>query len=324
MEYRRLKPIDIVRIAAPHTWSASVMPALAGIVLAIRVAHLSGWSIVAMIFCLVAAILMQSAVNALNDYRDFVSGTDTKENSDDPTDAVLVYNNIAPKSVRNLGICFLLTAGYSGIIAIAISAWTSGANIFIWAIVPLIIGILGALVIGLYSFGPKPISYLPFGEFSSGVVMGFGIIAGVYSTLTGSLPAWVFLMGLPFVLGIGLIMMTNNVCDIERDTATDRRTWPVLLGRERARTAYRIIVRVWYISIPFLTALFTAALMDGGIGSAVRNYAGLIISDVLLLACLPVLVRLLHLPLTPDTRAHAMKTITLANVALGIAYIVGL
>jgi 1,4-dihydroxy-2-naphthoate octaprenyltransferase len=176
----------------------------------------------------------------------------------------------------------------------------------------------------LYSFGPKPISYLPFGEFFSGAVMGFGVTAGVFSVITGRLPAWVFLMALPFVLAIGLIMMTNNACDIERDSLTNRRTWPVILGRKRVRVAYQFLVILWYVSIPILTTLFTAARFESGAGSATRNYAGIIIGDILLLACLPIFIRLLRLELTPATRAKGMKSITLANVALGIAYIVGI
>ncbi|MDR2610613.1 MAG: hypothetical protein LBC58_04075, partial [Clostridiales Family XIII bacterium] len=119
MEYRRLKPIDVIRLAAPHTWAASVFPAIFGGAVyfkavsqaaaepAIRLEPSSVFpfgsdpllaSFIAFLLCFAAAVLMQSAVNALNDYRDFISGTDTVGNSDDPTDAVLVYNNIAPKA----------------------------------------------------------------------------------------------------------------------------------------------------------------------------------------------------------------------------------
>ena len=38
------------------------------------------------------------------------------------------------------------------------------------------------------------------------------------------------LWAVPTVLGVGLIMLTNNTCDVEKDVEAGRRTLPVLLG----------------------------------------------------------------------------------------------
>jgi 1,4-dihydroxy-2-naphthoate octaprenyltransferase len=317
MGYRRLKPIDIVRLAAPHTWAASAFPAIfGGAVYFEASARAIPESFISFLLCFAAAVLMQSAVNALNDYRDFVSGTDTAENSDDPTDAVLVYNNISPVSVRNLGILFLLLAGACGIGGIGLSALLQPLYPLRGIIAPLAVGVCGALVIALYSFGPKPISYLPLGELFSGAVMGLGIPAGVFSALAGRLPWQLFILSIPFVLGIGLIMMTNNACDIERDSQTGRCTLTVLLGRRHSRIVYRALVIIWYVTIPILIALFAAQARD-------HMYLRLTVAYALLLACLPLIIRLVRLPLTPETRANGMKSITLSNAALGAAYILG-
>jgi 1,4-dihydroxy-2-naphthoate octaprenyltransferase len=183
-------------------------------------------------------------------------------------------------------------------------------------VTPFVIGACGALVIILYSCGPKPISYLPFGEIFSGAVMGLGIAAGVFSVLAGGLSGGIFVLAVPFAIAIGLIMMTNNACDIERDAPAGRRTLTVLLGRRRSRALYRALVILWYISVPVFLTLFSA--ME-------RSHMNLrfLVSFPLLLACLPLVIVLMRQPLTPDTRARGMKAIVLANAALGGVYCIG-
>ena len=182
------------------------------------------------------AILMQSSVNALNDYADFVKGTDTAENSPDPTDAVIVYG-MRPETARNLGIAYLTAAFVLG----AYTVWRCG-----WVL--LVIGLIGALVIAAYSGGKTPISYLPLGELVSGFVMG-GLIplAGVRMQ-TGVLRFSVLAEALPVIIGIGMIMFSNNGCDIERDLQAGRRTLPCLLGREKTDRLYRMMLAVWLLS----------------------------------------------------------------------------
>ena len=97
----------MLRLAAPHTWAASVMPALLGTALAAR----EGVSDPLMGLLLTAVcVLMQSAVNTFNDYSDFIKGTDTLENSPDADDAVMVYDRPSPRRVLFLGFAFLLAA----------------------------------------------------------------------------------------------------------------------------------------------------------------------------------------------------------------------
>lgn len=95
---------------------------------------------------------------------DFVKGTDTIENSDDPTDASIIYNELNPKSARNVGVAFIILAAVSGIYAIYIAGW-----------IPVVFGAVGVAVLASYSFSKFPLSYLPVGEVISGFVMG-GII----------------------------------------------------------------------------------------------------------------------------------------------------
>ena len=86
------------QLAAPHTWVAAIMPVLFSIVYS-AITYSGKVSILLALMLLAICILMQSAVNVLNDYFDFKKGTDSVENSsEDAFDAVLVYNNLNPKS----------------------------------------------------------------------------------------------------------------------------------------------------------------------------------------------------------------------------------
>lgn len=292
-EEHALRLQDVINLAAPHTWAASVIPALLALVFSYRE---TGRILPDMTICLfLVAILMQSAVNALNDYADFKKGTDTAENSPDAYDAVIVYG-LRPETARNLGIAFLIAAFVPGLYAVL------RCGLF-----PLVIGLIGALVVVTYSFGKTPISYLPLGEFVSGFVMG-GLIplAGVYM-LTGKAEPFVLLQALPVIMGIALIMFSNNGCDIERDRAAGRRTAPCLLGRERTDRVYDFALIVWLL-LPVLI------FMIQGRFSSVLTY--ILEIPVFIFA----FVMQIRQPLDPDRKGPVMAAINNLNIMLGFAY----
>jgi 1,4-dihydroxy-2-naphthoate octaprenyltransferase len=244
---------------------------------------------------LLIVILMQSSANTLNDYYDFVKGLDTKENSDDPEDAVLVYNAVKPASVLRLALGFLAAAGLLGLYVVV----SSGPA-------PLLAGLAGAAAVIFYSASPLPVSFLPLGELISGFVMGGLIPFGVYTALTGRLDFSILLFSVPCVIGVGLVMMTNNLCDIERDHAAGRKTLPVLLGRERARKLYLLLFLLLLVSLP-------------AIGFPRFGFSVLGILPVLL-AGLPLFKRLFRLGFLHSQRALCFRTIILADLLAYTAY----
>ncbi|MGI6536345.1 MAG: UbiA family prenyltransferase [Eggerthellaceae bacterium] len=235
----KLTPKLILELAAPHTWAASTMPVLLAVCLS--VADTSVLSLSTSVILLAICILMQSAVNTINDYFDYVKGTDTAENQADPTDAVLVYNDIDPRQARNLAIAFLVAAFALGIFIIVRAGW-----------IPLVIALIGAVIVFLYSGGRTPISYLPIGEIVSGVTMGGLIPLACYQALTLDLNWSALLYSIPLMIGIALIMFTNNTCDIEKDIEAERKTLPVVLGRETAVNLYRALMIIWMAAIAVL------------------------------------------------------------------------
>ena len=311
--YERLTPLMCVRLAAPHTWPG---PAVLTTVFGGLFSIAAGYEFSAVVFCalLAVAVFAQSAVNTLNDWADYRAGTDTVENSDDPTDAVLVYNNPDPAHVLALGIGYLAVALACGRCCVA---WSGSA-------VPLVVGLAGAVFVFAYSNGKVPISYLPLGEVVSGVVMGGLIPLADICVFAGhSYPSdgpfdllwqldWpLVLMALsPFVIGVGLVMATQNSCDIERDEPVGRRTLPVVLGRSRSLVVYRVFVVVWVALVLHLSFWY----FNGGFWAAC----------VTLLFGLGTLRALLTLPLTHEVRGPAMGAVMKGNLFVNGAYVLAI
>ena len=146
----------------------------------------------------------------------------------------------------------------------------------------------------LYSAGKTPISYLPIGELVSGFVMGGLIPLACYQALSGTFDLRALLWAVPTILGVGLIMFTNNTCDVEKDVESGR------------RKLYHGVVYAWVAAIVVLVAAFFTN--------------GLLVMPFMLLASYPLLKALLGNPLAPQARIGAMAQVCSANIALGAFY----
>ncbi|MDO4501906.1 MAG: prenyltransferase [Coriobacteriia bacterium] len=291
--YNNLTPLMILQLAAPHTWSAAIMPVLLSACIA--AAGGAGLSVVMFVVLLAICVLMQSAVNTLNDYMDYVKGADTVENQLDPTDAVLVYNNVNPKQVLALVVLQLVLSFALGIYVILQTSW-----------ITLAIGLAGLAVLVFYSVGKVPLSYLPLGEFASGFTMGgLETLACTYA-LTGTFSWYPLLVSVPLMCTIGLINFTNNTCDIEKDIEADRKTLSVHLGRPKARRAYKGLL---FTSLALMCVLV-----------AVFYTPGLVVCACMLAAGYPLLKALCANPLVLQSRGPAMAQAVSVNITFNVFY----
>ena len=282
-----------LQLAAPHTWIASIGSVIFGILFCKLEKY--PLSFEKSILLILACILMQSSVNTLNDYVDFIKGNDSEKDYVEESDAVLIYNSVPPKQVLILGIIYLVLGAMLGIVACRESGF-----------LPLVIGSIGGIIIFLYSGGPYPISYLPIGELVSGFVMGILIPLGVVAVSDGKLHKEIFLHALPLMIGIGLIMMTNNGCDIEKDLEAKRWTLAVLLGRKNIKNLYHILIVIWLLMISFL-----AIWLLGIVG---------LITPVLILFEYRCFKFLIISELLAYKRVEQMKNIVKANIIVNMAY----
>ena len=283
------------QLAAPHTWVAAYVGVLLSSVYTIA-AYSGHVNLVLLGLLLLICVFMQSSVNVFNDYFDYTKGTDSLENSsEDAFDAVLVYNNLNPKSVLALAIGYLVCAGIIGVYIVYSCGW-----------IPLLIGLIGAIVVVIYSGGKTPISYLPIGEFISGIVMGSLIPLACTYVLSGVLDFFVLVLSTPLAVGIGMILATNNTCDIEKDIDAKRKTLAVVLGRTEATNVYRLVIMLWII----LTIILVGILYTKGLSIMV----------FMLIGIFPVARALLKNPLIQQSREAAMSQIVMLNVIISAFY----
>jgi len=219
------------RLLRPHTLTASFVPVFAGTMLAFVEGSIHIWLFLAM---MLASILIQAATNMFNEYYDFVRGLDT-ENSVG-IGGTIVRDGIQPKTVLNLALGFFGISILLGVYICMESSW--------WIAV---IGLICMLFGYLYTGGPFPIAYTPFGEISSGFFMG-PVIIGISYFIQTTVITWdVILVSIPVAIFIGAIMLSNNIRDLDGDKKSGRKTIAILLGRKNA--------------IVFLAAMFSTAFI---------------------------------------------------------------
>lgn len=293
--YQRMTVKNIINFANPKSFVASVIPAIFGILLSLKFGY--SISLIRALALIFACVFFQASVNTINDYSDFVNGVDSIDDNLKEDDNVMFYNHIRPKSVDYLGCIFLgLGIGF-GLLAL------DGINY-----ASIAIGIIATLTVLFYSKGPFPISYLPIGELTSGLVMGGLIPLGVNTTISGRLNPEILAYSLPFILGIALIMMSNNASDIEKDKRAKRYTLAVVMGREKIRILYKITVGLWIVSQLVLTYYLLGYLFLG-------------INLILFMIKGKFLKNLIFASLLPEARIGQMMGIGMANVLINGTYL---
>ncbi|GEP85279.1 1,4-dihydroxy-2-naphthoate octaprenyltransferase [Staphylococcus piscifermentans] len=232
----------------PHTLTASVVPVLVGTATAKLFLlgsedHLKLSLFIAM---LLACLLIQAATNMFNEYYDFKKGLD--DHTSVGIGGAIVRNGMSPKLVMNLALAFYVIAGLLGLF---IASQTS------FLLIP--IGIVCMAVGYLYTGGPFPISWTPFGELFAGVFMGLIIILISFFIQTDNLQGYAVWISVPIIITIGLINMANNIRDRVKDQQSGRKTLPILLGKKnsiRFMALMYIIAYVWVV--------YTAFFVPGG------------------------------------------------------------
>ena len=187
----------------PHTLTASFVPVLIGTSLAFSaVGHIDLPVFIAM---LVACVLIQGATNVFNEYYDYKRGLDTRESVG--IGGVIVRDGFGEKTVFYSAIILLVIALLLGIFICYKSSWLVA-----------LVGAVCMLAGYLYSGGPRPIAYSPFGEITTGVLWVLLFCYRFYPNRTVDYNC--SFIGTPAVL-IGAILMSNNIRDLDGDKKMD-------------------------------------------------------------------------------------------------------
>ena len=227
------------QMTRPHTLTATFAPVILGTVMALYDAEIHWLLFLAM---MVACLSLQIATNLFNEYYDFKRGLDTEESVG--IGGGIVRHGLKPSNVLMVAILLYVLAGIIGLYICAHSSW--------WLIA---IGAFGMAVGYLYTGGPLPIAYTPFGELFAGALMGTAFVLIAYLIQTGDLTELAVLLSIPSGILVGGINMSNNIRDIEEDKRGGRKTLAILIGR---KNAVRLLAIGFVISYLWIIGLVVA------------------------------------------------------------------
>lgn len=236
------------QLTRPHTLTASFAPVFLGTMIAL---HYSPIDWVLFLAMLVASLLIQAATNMFNEYYDFARGLDN-ENSVGIGGAI-VRNGVKPKTVLTLALVFYGIAAVIGLYICSQTTW--------WL---LVVGGVAMMIGFLYTGGPYPIAYTPFGELFSGVVMGYLIVIIAFYIQTGAVTMEASLLAVPSTLLVAAIMLSNNIRDIVGDEESGRKTLAILVRRPAAVNilmSFFILAYAWIIVLVAIGMLTPWALL---------------------------------------------------------------
>lgn len=236
------------QMTRPHTLTATFAPIILGTVASLYETKIDWLLFIAM---MVACLALQIATNLFNEYYDFKRGLDTAESIG--IGGGIVRHGLKPKNILTVAFLLYGLAALIGIYICMNSSW--------WLVV---IGLLGMAVGYLYTGGPIPIAYTPFGELFSGLFMGTFFVLIAFYIQTNTLTMESILISIPIGILVGAINMSNNIRDIDEDTIGGRKTLVILLGREKAVVALAIafvISFLWIVMIVFMGYISPWALV---------------------------------------------------------------
>ena len=237
-------------LTRPHTLTASFVPVFLGTTIALTIA---GETINFLLFfaMLLASMLIQAATNMFNEYYDYKLGLDN-ENSVG-IGGTIVRHGVAPGTIMAIALSFYGIALLLGIYICAMSSWWLAA-----------VGLVCMLIGYLYTGGPYPIAYSPFGELVSGIVMGMGIVLIAFFIQTNTVTLEAVLLSVPSMILVGAIMLSNNIRDIVGDTEGGRKTMAILVGRSNAvyiLSLFFIVSYLWVVGLVIIEDITYWALI---------------------------------------------------------------
>ena len=225
--------------ARVHTLPAAVVPVVVGSSLA-QSEGVFRWD--AFVYALVSAVAIQVAANFANDVSDARRGADTGE-------------RVGPPRMVALGQITARQMWVGVVVALAVAAAAGIALAMIAGPVILVVGVVSVIAMLGYVGGPFPYGYRGLGEVF--VFLFFGVVATVGSRyvhdMSAPLPSW--LLSIPIGFLAAAILVVNNYRDLETDWAAGKRTLAVIIGSEKTRTLFVILVYGAFLLIALFAAL---------------------------------------------------------------------
>lgn len=192
-----------------------------------------------------AVVLLQHAINVLNDVSDWRLGADTEKHH-----SWARFHHLNLRAAARHGYASLLAGGLLGL-AVLVRADT------LW-----ILALAAPLVLlgYLYNSGPRPLAYTHLGEWVTGVCYGPGVF-GCLWLLAGGRPVMVLAAGSVafFALAVALLL-SHQPPQIETDRMAGKHTFAVRYGAPATQRSARGLFMLYLLALGI--ALDAVALPD--------------------------------------------------------------
>ncbi len=258
----------------PTYFPLILIPALLGSVLAWTQSIVPGtplghFHVLPFIGTIASLLLLQTGANLINDYYDYLRGIDTS-NALGPG-GLIQQGLIRPARLLSGGLTVLGLGALLGLIV----ASSGGPLVYIF-------GLVGLLCAYFYSAPPRALAALGLGELIAFLIFGPLITVGAYMVQGGQAAYSAFAYGLPLGLLAAATIHANNMRDTEGDMHAGKHTIASLIGIQRSRIWYLVLLLAAYALIVFfgvprgashwvLITLWTFPLLVVIISGAVRT-----------------------------------------------------
>ena len=211
--------------ARPKTLAAAATPVLLGCALAYTAGTFQ-W--IPAILCFLFAFSMQIDANFINDYYDYLKGSDRED-------------RLGPERACAQG-WITLSAMKKGMIFITLLSCFWGLLLLRYCGLEMIpVGLLCVLFAFLYTAGPYPLAYHGWGDVLVIVFFGFVPVGCTYYTMAHDWTWNVTIACAACGLVSDLLLMLNNYRDREQDKISGKRTLVVRFGEPAGRWAYLVL-----------------------------------------------------------------------------------
>lgn len=223
-----------LRATRPFTFSVAIAACGLGTILALR----EGYGHPALAVLIVATgILLQAAVNLINDHADLPMLKQEHANAPPDRQAEVAAVMAAIRRNFRIGMAFLAIAFLVGLGLVWMRGW------------PLLVFILVGLA-GAYFYSGEPIHYKRRGL---GVIlvfwlMGVLLVGGSALAMGAPLTLEILLISIPFSLLTSLVLLGNEIRDQVADRQSGLRTLTVRIGPHRARYLFFVLLLSIYLS----------------------------------------------------------------------------
>ena len=208
--------------ARPKTLAAAATPVLLGCALA-QTAGAFQW--IPALLCFLFAFSMQIDANFINDYYDYLKGSDRED-------------RLGPERACAQG-WITLSAMKKGMIVTTLLSCVWGLLLLKYCGLEMIpVGMLCVLFAFLYTAGPYPLAYHGWGDVLVIVFFGFVPVGCTYYTMAHDWTWNVTIACAACGLVSDLLLMVNNYRDREQDKISGKRTLVVRFGEPTGRWAY--------------------------------------------------------------------------------------